>query len=87
MDPVVQAVLLVGVAGGVGGLVGGFFGSSNAGLFGAVIMGFLGGIAGASIARIGGAQPLIHAGQSFSYVYGAGSGMLLSFIVSASNRD
>lgn len=86
MDPVVQVVLQIGAVGAVGGLVGGLFASSRANIVGSIVMGVLGGIAGAAVLRIAGVSPIFDAGEGFSYLYGFASGLLLGYVVSASNK-
>ncbi len=83
---IVSAILRVAVAGGIGGLIGGLFASSRSSIFGSLLMGIIGGIALAAILRIVNVDPLMDAGQGFSYVYGAVGGLVLGLVVSASNR-
>lgn len=86
MDPVIEIIMRMGAVGALGGLIGGLLGSSRAGILGSMVMGALGGISGSAILRIGGAPAIYDAGQGFSYVYALGSGLLLGFVVSASNK-
>jgi uncharacterized membrane protein YeaQ/YmgE (transglycosylase-associated protein family) len=86
MDPVVQVVLQIGAVGAAAGLLGGLFASSRTSLVGSIIMGILGSIAGAAVMRIAGVRPIYEAGEGFSYLYGAISGLLLGYVVSASNK-
>ncbi len=86
MSPLVNIIMQMGAVGAVGGLVGGLIASSRAGIMGSIVMGVLGGISGSAVARIAGAPPLFDAGQGFSYVYALGSGLVLGFAVSASNK-
>jgi hypothetical protein len=83
---IVSAIVRVAIAGGIGGLLGGLFASSRSSLFGSALMGIIGGIALATILRIVSVDPLVDAGQGFSYVYGAVGGLVLGLVVSASNR-
>lgn len=85
-EVIVEAISKVAIAGGIGGLIGGLFGSTRASLFGSLLMGVIGGIVAATILRILNIDPIIAAGQGFSYVYGFGGGLVLAFIVSVSNR-
>ena len=53
---------------------------------GSILMGMIGGIAFATIFQILGIDPLVNAGEGFSYVYSAGGGLLLSAVVAFSNK-
>jgi hypothetical protein len=81
-----NAVILVAVAGAVAGLIGGLLASSRASIIGSILMGAIGGISFAAIFRIVNVDPIIDAGQGFSYLYAAGGGLLLSAVVTASNK-
>ncbi len=81
-----NAIILVAIAGGVAGLVGGLLASSRASIVGSILMGMIGGITFAAIFQILGVAPLVNAGEGFSYVYAAGGGILLSVVVTASNK-
>lgn len=81
-----NAIILVAVAGGVAGLLGGLVASSRASIVGSILMGMIGGIAFATIFQILGIDPLVNAGEGFSYVYSAGGGLLLSAVVAFSNK-
>ena len=81
-----NAVLLVAVAGAVAGLLGGLLASSRASIVGSILMGAIGGITFATIFRIVNVDPLMDAGQGFSYVYAAAGGLLLGLVVTASNK-
>lgn len=83
---VTEAIIRVAIAGAVGGLVGGLIASRRSNLIGSILLGAIGGIVGASILRIVNVDPLADAGEGFSYVYGLGGGLLLGFVVAASNR-
>ncbi|MEA1903639.1 MAG: hypothetical protein U9N56_08955 [Actinomycetota bacterium] len=85
MDPsTLEALAIVGGAGAIAGLIGGFFaGADN--LFGAILMGIIGGISAAAILRIAGAPPIYGVGDDFSVVWGAAGGLLLGFVVGTSN--
>lgn len=85
-DATVQAVILVAVTGAVTGLLGGMLASTRSSLVGSTLLGAIGGIAGAAILRIAGAQPVFDAGVGFSYLYAAIGGLLLGYVVAASNR-
>ncbi len=81
-----NAILLVAVAGAVAGLVGGLLASSRANLVGSILLGAIGGITGATIPAILSIDPIVDAGQGFSYLYAAIGGLLLSLAVTASNK-
>jgi ABC-type Mn2+/Zn2+ transport system permease subunit len=83
---VVEAVLRIAAAGAVAGLLGGLVASRRASLIGSILMGAIGGIAIGAIFRIVNVDPIIDAGQGYSYVYGAIGGLVLAFAVSASNK-
>ena len=85
-DAVLEAVIRVAIAGGVGGLLGGLMASRRAALIGSILMGCIGGIVAAAILRIVNVDPIIDAGQGFSYVYGIGGGVILAWAVSLSSR-
>lgn len=80
----IEAMLIVGGVGAVGGLLGGFLsGADN--LFGTILMGVIGGIAASAIARIAGAPSVYAIGDDFSLVWAAAGGLLLGFVVGRSN--
>lgn len=81
-----NAIILIAVAGGVAGLLGGLVASSRASIVGSILMGMIGGITFATIFQILGIDPLVNAGEGFSYVYSAGGGLLLSSVVAFSNK-
>ena len=81
-----NAILLVAVAGAVAGLVGGLLASSRANLVGSILLGAIGGITFATIPALLSIDPIVNAGQGFSYVYAAIGGALLSVAVTASNK-
>lgn len=84
-DPSFSALAVIGVVGAVSGLVGGVLAGAKH-LVGTTLMGVIGGISAAAIARIAGAPPIYSTGESFSYVYGAAGGLLLSYVVGRSDR-
>ena len=81
-----NAILLVAVAGAVAGLVGGLLASSRANLVGSILLGAIGGITFATIPAILSIDPIVDAGQGFSYLYAAIGGLILSLAVTASNK-
>ncbi len=85
-SPITEAIIRVAIAGAVGGLLGGLFASRRSNLIGSFLLGAIGGITGAAVLRIVNVDPLADAGQGFSYVYAVGGGLLLGFVVAASNR-
>lgn len=85
-DLIVQAVTKVAIAGAVGGLIGGLFATRRASVIGSILMGAIGGIAAAAVLKILNVDPLLDAGEGFSYVYGLGGGLVLGLSVAASNR-
>ncbi len=72
----IEAMLVVGGVGAVGGLIGGFAAGAN-NLFGTILMGVIGGIAASAILRIGGAPSIYSTGDDFSLVWAAAGGLLL----------
>lgn len=87
LDPdITAAIVRVAIAGGIGGVLGGLFATSRFSIIGSILMGMIGGIVAASILRIVSVDPLVDAGQGFSYVYGLGGGLILGLSVAASNR-
>lgn len=86
-DPeITQAILRVAAAGAVGGLLGGLFASRQAAIIGSLLMGVIGGIAIGAIMRVLNVQPIVDAGQGFSYLYGAIGGLVLGLAVSISSK-
>ena len=81
-----NAILLVAVAGALAGLLGGLLASSRANLVGSILLGAIGGITFATIPAILSIDPIVDAGQGFSYLYAAIGGLLLSLAVTASNK-
>jgi hypothetical protein len=81
-----NAIILVAVAGAVAGLVGGLLASSRAGIVGSILMGAIGGITFATIGAVLDIDPILDAGQGFSYLYAAVGGLLLGAVVTASNK-
>jgi len=80
----IEAMLIVGGVGAVGGLLGGLLaGADN--LFGTILMGVIGGIAASAIARIAGAPSVYSIGDDFSLVWAAAGGLVLGFVVGRSN--
>gem|GEM_PF-1034622 len=76
---------VIGAVGAIAGLVGGFLAGARS-LIGTALMGVIGAIAVAAVARMAGAPPIYGVGIGFSYVYGAGGGLLLSYVVGRSDR-
>src|SRR5690606_42037758 len=68
---------VIGAVGAIAGLVGGFLAGARS-LVGTALMGIIGAIAVAAIARMAGAPPIYGVAVGFSYIYGAGGGLLLS---------
>ncbi|HVR32411.1 MAG TPA: hypothetical protein VMS74_06845 [Acidimicrobiia bacterium] len=81
-----QAILLIALSGGIGGLLGGLFGSRRSNLFGAILVGAIGGISLGSILRIVNVDPIIDAGGGYSWLWSFIGGLILGLAVSASNR-
>lgn len=79
-----QALLVIGVVGGIAGLIGGFIASAD-NLIGTLLMGVIGGIALSTVLRIGGAPGIYTVGDDFSVVWGAVGGLLLGYVVGRSN--
>ncbi|MFP3916042.1 MAG: hypothetical protein ACLFWM_14270 [Actinomycetota bacterium] len=84
-DPAFTALAVIGAVGAVAGLVGGVLAGARR-LVGTILMGTIGAIAAAAIARIAGAPPFYAIGDGFSYVYGIGGSLLLSYIVGRNDR-
>lgn len=85
-----QIILRITLVGGLAGLVGGLVGSMRASLFGSFLMGAMGGVAVASIVNISGLDPfspnpLLDAGEGFSYAWAAIGGVLLGYVVTKSS--
>lgn len=86
-DPeITNAILRVAAAGAVGGLIGGLFASRQAAIIGSMLMGIIGGISIGAILRILNVEPILDAGEGFSYVYGAIGGLVLGLAVSVSSK-
>ena len=81
---ILEAMLFVGIVGGVAGLIGGFLASADS-LAGTTLVGVIGGIAAAAIVRIAGGPPVYAVGDGFSLVWAAVGGLLLGFVVGRSN--
>jgi len=80
----IEALAIVGGAGAIAGLIGGFFaGADN--LFGTILMGIIGGISLSAILRIAGAPSIYAVGDDFSVVWGAVGGLILGFVVGRSS--
>ncbi len=79
-----EAMLIVGGVGAIGGLLGGLLAGANS-LIGTILMGIIGGIAAAAILRIAGAPSIYSTGDDFSLVWAAAGGLLLGFVVGRSN--
>ena len=80
---IVEALIVVGIIGGVFGLIGGFLGSKRK-LVGSALLGVIGGIALAAIARIAGFPPVLELDEGFSALYAAAGGFVLGFVVNRS---
>lgn len=83
---IINAFVRIAIAGGVGGLIGGFFGGGGRNLIASSLLGVIGGISISAILKIAGVGPLMDAGEGFGLVYGFGGGLVLSGVVGASNR-
>ncbi|MEX2278824.1 MAG: hypothetical protein WEA76_01910 [Acidimicrobiia bacterium] len=81
-----QAVLLIALSGGIGGLLGGLLGSLRSNLIGAILVGAIGGISLGAIMRIANVDPIFDAGGGFSWLWSFIGGLVLGLAVSASNR-
>ncbi|HSJ27323.1 MAG TPA: hypothetical protein VLB67_03875 [Acidimicrobiia bacterium] len=81
-----QAIMLIALSGGVGGLLGGLFGSKRSNLFGAILVGAIGGISLGAIMRIVNVDPIFDAGGGYSWLWSFLGGLVLGVAVSASNR-
>ena len=82
----IQALLIVGAAGAIGGLVGGFLaGADN--LIGTILMGVIGGISLSAILLVAGVPPIVTTvgADEFSLLWGAVGGLVLGFVVGRSN--
>ena len=85
MDPVFQAVLVVGGVGGVAGLLGGVLGGAD-NLPMTFLMGIIGGIALSALFKFGGWPGVYTFGPNdWSLVWGAVGGLILGFVVGRSN--
>jgi len=85
-DPLlIEAMIRVGVAGGIAGLIGGFIAIRSRQVLGVTLLGIIGGIAGASIARLFPGLPIgLTAGEGFSLMYAAIGGAVLGIAVGGS---
>ncbi len=83
---IVDAFIRIAVAGGIGGLFGGFIGGRGKNLIGSILLGIIGGISASAILRIAGVRAIMNAGEGFGLVYGFVGGFILAFVVGASNR-
>lgn len=81
---IIEALLIVGVAGGIAGLIGGFLASAD-NLIGTFLIGVLSAVALSAIFRIAGAPPIYDVGQGFSAVWAAVAGLVMGFVVGKSN--
>jgi hypothetical protein len=80
------ALAIVGGAGALAGLIGGFIASAD-NLIGTFLIGIVGGIALSAIMRAAGAPTIYGVGaEDFSVVWGAVGGLILGFVVGRSNR-
>lgn len=84
--PLFDALVRVGALGVLAGLIGSFIGSVRANLFGAALMGVIGAISAASVLRVIGVDPIVSAGQGFSYLWGGLGGLFLGYVVTRSSR-
>ncbi len=83
---IVETLLKVGAAGALAGVVGSFLGSVRANLFGAALVGVIGGLSAAAVLRVLSVDPIISAGEGFSYLWAALGGAFLGFVISRSSR-
>lgn len=81
---VLQALIFVGVVGGIAGFLGGFAAGAD-GLIGTTLMGIIGGIAASVIVRIAGGPSIYAVGYDFSLVWAAVGGLVLGYVVGRSN--
>jgi len=80
-----QALAVIGIVGGVGGLIGGLIASAD-NLFGALLMGVIGGISFSTVMRIAGTPGIYSVGDGFSVVWAGVGGLLLGYVVGRSNN-
>lgn len=82
---ILTALAIVGGAGAIGGLIGGFIASAD-NLVGTVLVGIVGGIALSAVLRAAGAPAFYGVGaEDFSVVWGAVGGLILGYVVGRSN--
>lgn len=81
-----QAIMLIALSGGIGGLLGGLFASRRSNLIGSILVGAIGGISLGAIMRILDVEPVISAGGGYSWLWSFIGGLVLGLAVSASNR-
>ena len=84
-NPAFAGLAVIGAVGAIAGLVGGFLAGARS-LVGTALKGIIGAIAVAAIDRMAGAPPIYGVGVGFSYIYGAGGGLLLSYVVGRNDR-
>lgn len=85
-DPSVVALGTIALVGLAAGLFGGVAAGAR-GLILIMLMGAMGAVAGAAVARVSGLEPVLDAGNGFSFAYGALGGLLLSYVVGRSDRS
>ena len=81
---IIEAMMVVGLVGAVGGLVGGFVASADS-LIGTILIGIIGGISLSAIVRIAGGPSIYSVGDDFSLVWALVGGVLMGFVVGRSN--
>ena len=81
---VLQALITVGIVGGIAGLLGGFVASADS-LIGTTLVGVIGGIALSVIIRIAGGPSIYAVGDDFSLVWAAVGRLVMGFVVGRSN--
>jgi len=81
-----QAIALIALSGGIGGLLGALFASRQSNLIASILMGAIGGISLGAIMRIVNVEPILDAGGGYSWVWSFAGGLVLGFAISASSR-
>jgi cobalamin synthase len=81
-----EAIALIALSGAIGGLIGGLFASRSSNLIGSLLVGAIGGISAGAIMRILNVDPVIDAGDGFSWVWSFVGGLVLGLGVAVSNR-
>lgn len=82
--PTTEALLWIGAAGALVGLIAGFLASAKS-LIGISLMGVIGAISGSAIMRIAGVPAIYGVGDDFSFVWAALGAFLLAYVVGRSN--